>query len=195
MGKKPKLQLSTPVRSYKRIALLSWPFPSPDLYQPTTTTTTPPTLSLYTHNMRRRSLFLALAASLSTQGICFTPPRLFSAYPRVQQRQPCRQAPHFHGREVAPAAASRWGRHYGARGSDRRCNRRDGGVARRGSSMDDSDDAPPAADDDMYASLRKRLEELEKSAPAAAAAASMPSPPQIELDREKDERAERLLAK
>lgn len=47
----------------------------------------------------------------------------------------------------------------------RRCAGGDGPA-----NLDSSDDAPEGADDDMYASLRKRLEELEKSAPIVPAA-------------------------
>lgn len=49
-------------------------------------------------------------------------------------------------------------------GRTRRCAGEGGPV-----NLDSSDDVPEA-DDEIYASLRKRLEELEKNAPTAAAA-------------------------
>lgn len=58
--------------------------------------------------------------------------------------------------------------------------------------VDDDDADKQVPDADLYASLRKRLDELEKSAPT-------PPPPmpsssrRIELDKEKDARAEQIL--
>lgn len=57
----------------------------------------------------------------------------------------------------------------------------------------DDDADPQVPDADLYASLRKRLDELEKSAPTPPPP-PLPSPSRrIEFDKEKDARAEQIL--
>lgn len=84
----------------------------------------------------------------------------------------------------------------GSSSSSSRRGRGGGVFVPRASNMDDTDDDSPAppADEELYASLRKRLEELENSAQPPER--SSPSTDRrIELDREKDERATRMIGR